>query len=134
MNDLTVRALAMLLSAASSVAMLYIGLYQSRTVERLWCPLNGRGCEAVANAPFARPFGVPDGYLGAVLYAIMLALLFIPVRQRWSAIGLIVLGVLAVAANILGVYDMSRLGSFCTYCLLTAMASPLLLWCLWRLR
>ena len=134
MNNLTVRGLAMLLSGASSGAMLYIGLYQSRIVERLWCPLNGQGCEAVADATFARPFGVPDGYIGAVLYAIILALLFVPLGQRWPSIALFVLGMLAVAANVIGVYDMSRLGSFCTYCLLTAGASPLLLWFLWRLR
>lgn len=114
--------------------MLYVGLYQGRLVERLWCPLNGKGCEAVADAPFARPSGVPDGYIGAGLYAIILALLFVPPGQRWAWSALRLLGVLAVAANVLGVYDMSRLGSFCTYCLLTTAASPLLLWALWRLR
>jgi uncharacterized membrane protein len=128
------RTLAIMLSAASTAAMLYIGLYQSRIVERLWCPVNGKGCEAVADAPFARPFGVPDGYLGAVLYAVILALLFVPSGQRWAWVTLLVLGVLAVAANIIGVYDMNRLGSFCTYCLLTTAASPVLLWALWRLR
>jgi uncharacterized membrane protein len=128
--------LSILLSAVSAGAMLYVGLYQSRMVERLWCPLNGKGCEAVADAPFARPFGVPDGFIGAVLYGIMLGLvvLVVPSGQRWAWIALVVLGVLAVVANVIGVYDMSRLGSFCTYCVLTTAASPLLLWALWRLR
>jgi uncharacterized membrane protein len=128
--------LSILLSAVSAGAMLYVGLYQSRMVERLWCPLNGKGCEAVADAPFARPFGVPDGFVGAVLYGIMLVLvvLVVPSGQRWAWIALVVLGVLAVVANVIGVYDMSRLGSFCTYCVLTTAASPLLLWALWRLR
>ena len=124
----------MALSAASAGAMLYIGLYQSRIVERMWCPLNGKGCEAVADAPFARPFGLPDGYIGAVLYAIMLGLLFVPTGERWAWPALLVLGVLAVAANVIGVYDMARLGSFCTYCLLTTAASPVLLWALWHRR
>ena len=114
--------------------MLYVGLYQSRIAERLWCPLNGKGCEAVADAPFARPFGVPDGYIGVALYASILVLLLVPSGQRWAGVALLVLGVLAVVANVIGVYDMARLGAFCTYCLLTTAASPLLLWALWRLR
>ena len=134
MTRVPFRILAVLLSAASAGAMLYVGLYQSRIVERLWCPLNGKGCEAVADAPFARPFGVPDGYIGAALYVMILTLLLLPTGQRWSWISLLALSVLAVAANIIGVYDMNRLGSFCTYCLLTTIASPLLLWALWRLR
>ena len=134
LNQVAHRVLAVALSAASAGAMLFIGLYQSRIVQRMWCPLNGKGCEAVADAPFARPFGLPDGYIGAVLYAIMLGLLFVPPRERWAWFALLVLGVLAVAANVIGVYDMAKLGSFCTYCLLTTAASPVLLWTLWRLR
>lgn len=128
------RALAIILSAASAAAMLYIGLYQSRVVERLWCPLLGKGCEAVADASFARPLGIPDGYIGAALYALILALLFVQTGQRWASVALIALGVLAAVANTIGVYDMARLGAFCTYCVLTTTASPVLLWALWRLR
>ena len=51
--------------------MLYVGLYQSRFVGHLICPVFAEGCEGVAAAPFARPFGIPDGYIGAVLYAVM---------------------------------------------------------------
>jgi uncharacterized membrane protein len=90
--------------------------------------------EVVADAPFAGPLGVPDGYLGAALYAIIGALPFVPSGQRWAWVTLLVLGVLAAAANVIGVCDMSRLGAFCTYCLLTTAASPLLLCALWRLR
>ena len=35
---------------------------------------------------------------------------------------------LAVLANVLGVFDMARLGAYCFYCLLTTLLSPLLLW------
>jgi uncharacterized membrane protein len=128
------RPVAIALSAASAGAMFYIGLYQSRIVEVMWCPLNGRGCQLVADAPFARPFGVPDGYLGALLYGLMLALLFGPTRERATHVVLVALGVLAVVANVIGVYDMARLGAFCTYCLLTTLASPVLLWAVWHLR
>ena len=128
------RALALILSVVSAAAMLYIGLYQSRVIERLWCPLLGQGCEAVADAPFARPLGIPDGYIAATLYVLILALLLVQSGQRWASMSLIALGVLAVMANVIGVYDMARLGAFCTYCLLTTAASPVLLWALWRVR
>lgn len=128
------RALAVILSAVSAAAMLYIGLYQSRVVERLWCPVLGSGCEAVADASFARPLGIPDGYIGAVLYALILALLLVQTGPRWVSLVLLALAVLGVVANVIGVYDMARLGAFCTYCLLTTAASPVLLWALWQLR
>ena len=69
------RLIAFGMAAASSAAMLYVGLYQSRVVKQLWCPLFDKGCEAVANAPFARPFGIPDGFIGAGLYIAILLLL-----------------------------------------------------------
>ena len=62
MTMFSTRLIGVGLAAASAAAMLYVGLYQSRVVERLWCPLLGDGCAAVADAPFARPHGVPDGY------------------------------------------------------------------------
>ena len=49
------QALAIILSVVRTAAMSYVGLYQSRAVERLWCPLLGKGREAVADASFARP-------------------------------------------------------------------------------
>src|SRR5712691_3461828 len=74
-------------------------LYQSRLVGRLLCPIFGDGCEGVADAPFARPFGIPDGYIGAVLYVVILALLFAP-PVRWVWIALLVLSAAATLANI----------------------------------
>src|SRR5258708_24475247 len=96
------RVLAYVLAASSAAAMLYVGLYQSRAVQHLWCPVFGKGCEAVADAPFARPFGIPDGYIAAVLYGIVLVLLLSPV-DRLSVWGpLLLLVVLATVANSLG--------------------------------
>jgi hypothetical protein len=31
----------------------------------LKCPVLKHGCEAVADAPFALPFGIPDGFIAA---------------------------------------------------------------------
>jgi uncharacterized membrane protein len=128
------RLAALGLSAASAASMLYVGLYQVRAVKKLICPLFG-GCEAVADAPFARPFGVPDGFIALGLYAVILALLLAPVpRAGWLTWTVLFLGALAVVVNILGIADMMRLGAFCFYCLLTTILSPILLWAIWASR
>jgi uncharacterized membrane protein len=126
------RTLAYLLSASSAAAMLYVGLYQSRAVRHLWCPVFGKGCEAVADAAFARPFGIPDGYIAAVLYGIILIFLLGPVEKLSVWIPLLVLVGLATLANALGVRDMAQLGHYCFYCVFTTVASPVLLWAVWR--
>ena len=126
------RFIAFGISAVSTAAMLYVGLYQGRFVGRLICPIFADGCEGVADAPFARPFGVPDGYIGAVLYALIAVLLLAPTgRGIWFA--LLALSGLATVANIIGVRDMMNLGSFCFYCVSTTVLSPVLLWVVWEL-
>ena len=127
------RFIALAVSAVSAAAMLYVGLYQSRFVGRLICPIFADGCEGVADAPFARPFGIPDGYIGTVLYALIAILLFVP-GGRWVWFALLALSALATLANIVGVRDMINLGSFCFYCLTTTILSPVLLWAVWELR
>jgi uncharacterized membrane protein len=126
------RLIALAVAAVSAAAMLYVGLYQSRFVGRLICPIFADGCEGVADAPFARPFGIPDGYIGAVLYVLIAVLLLVPAgRGVWFA--LLALSGMATLANIIGVRDMMNLGSFCFYCLATAVLSPVLLWAVWEL-
>ena len=127
------RFIALTVSAVSAAAMLYVGLYQSRFVGRLICPIFADGCEGVADAPFARPFGIPDGYIGTVLYVLIAILLFVP-GGRWVWFALLALSALATLANIVGVRDMINLGSFCFYCLTTTILSPILLWAVWELR
>jgi uncharacterized membrane protein len=127
------RLVALGVAAVSAAAMLYVGLYQSRFVGRLLCPIFAEGCEGVADAPFARPFGIPDGYIGAVVYVVILLLLLAP-AERWVWIALLALSGLATLANIVGVRDMANLGSFCFYCLMTTFLSPVLLGAVWQLR
>ena len=116
------------LSAASALAMLYVGAYQIRAIQHMICPLLKGSCEAVADAPFARPFGIPDGFIAAALYALLiLATLLIP-QFPWARYAVRILAAVAVTANVLGVFDMNRLGAWCFYCLLTTIASPVLLW------
>jgi uncharacterized membrane protein len=115
------------LAGASALAMLYVGAYQVRLVQHLKCPLVG-GCEAVADAPFARPWGIPDGFLAAGFYAVLILLVLLTTQFSWARFGVRGLAILATIANILGVIDMSRLGAFCFYCLLTTVLSPFLVW------
>ncbi len=132
-ND-SLRLWAVGLAAVSAAAMFYVGLYQSRAVRHIWCPVFNKGCEAVADAAFAKPFGIPDGYIAVGLYTAMILLLLGPVEKLWIWIPLLVLGALATLANFLGIRDMANLGSFCIYCILTTALSPILLWTVWRLR
>lgn len=124
------RMSAIILATLSGAAMLYVGLYQARAVDRLVCPWFG-GCEAVADAPFARPFGIPDGFIALGLYAVLFFVLVLPIPHRWAWPAALALAGLATLGNALGVYDMTRLGAFCFYCLLTTVLSPLLLWAVW---
>lgn len=124
----------MVLAAASLSAMLYVGLYQSRAIRHIWCPVFSKGCEAVADAGFARPFGIPDGYIAAAIYAMIFLLLWAPTEKPWIWLPLLILATAATIANVLGVRDMMNLGSFCFYCMLTTALAPVLLWEIWQLR
>jgi uncharacterized membrane protein len=122
------RQFVVALSVLSAAAMLYVGAYQIRAVQNLKCPLFGHGCEAVADAPFARPFGVPDGFIAAGLYGVMLALCLFSPRIAAVRYAIQTIAILATVANVLGVFDMARLGAWCFYCLLTTALAPLLVW------
>jgi hypothetical protein len=73
----------------------------------LICPIFADGCEGVADAPFAWPFGIPDGYIGTVLYRVIAILLLAP-AERWVWFALLVLSLLATFANIIGVMKLPR--------------------------
>ena len=108
--------------------MLYVGAYQVRAVTHLRCPLLGHGCEAVADAPFARPFGIPDGFIGAGLYVLLIGVALLNPHVVWVKYSLRGVAVLAGVANVLGVIDMSRFGAYCFYCLLTTALTPFVVW------
>lgn len=125
---------AMVLAVASMGAMLYVGLYQERAVRHIWCPVFSKGCEAVADAAFAKPFGIPDGYIAAGLYALIFLLLLVPTTKVWTWVPLLLVASAATLANFFGVRDMVNLGSYCFYCMLTTVLSPILVWEIWQLR
>jgi uncharacterized membrane protein len=130
---LSARNAVLALSVASALAMLYVGAYQIRAVEHLSCPLFKGGCEAVADAPFARPFGIPDGFLAVGMYAVLIVLAFLDPNVGWVRYSIRTLAILAALANGLGVYDMTRLGAFCFYCLITTVMAPFLVWAAFRM-
>lgn len=117
------RAVLIGLNATSLAAMAYVAAYQTRAVKHLVCPAFGRGCEAVANASFARPLGIPDGLLGVGMDSAMLAMAVVrrpSPRLVWVQFGFALLN---VATNSLGVRDMARLGQFCFWCSVTMVLS-----------
>lgn len=128
------RLLAMGLAAASTAAMFYVGLYQGRAVRHSGARFSTRAAKQSPMRRFARPFGIPDGYIAAGLDVAMILLLLGPVEKLWIWVPLLILASLATVANFLGVRDMANLGSFCFYCILTTALSPVLLWAVWRLR
>jgi uncharacterized membrane protein len=125
---ITARNVVLVTSAISALAMLSVGAYQVRAVEHLKCPLLKHGCETVADAPFARPFGIPDGFIAAAMYGLLILLAMIapelpPIRFAVRGVALV-----AVLANVLGMLDMTRLGAYCFFCLLTTILSPFIAW------
>ena len=125
---MTARNAVLAISGVSALAMLYVGAYQIRAVEHLKCPLLKHGCEAVADAPFARPFGIPDGFIAAATYGLLILLALAGREVAWVRYSLRAFALLAVIANVIGVADMTRLGAFCFFCLLTTAMSPFLAW------
>jgi uncharacterized membrane protein len=108
---LSAKSALIALSAVSALAMLYVGAYQIRAIEHMSCPLLKHGCEAVADAPFARPFGIPDGFIAAAMYGLLILLAVLGPQMIWARYSLRTLAMLAVLANALGVFDMARLGA-----------------------
>jgi uncharacterized membrane protein len=125
---MTARNVVLVTSAVSALVMAYVGAYQIRAVEHLKCPLLKQGCEAVADAPFARPFGIPDGFIAAAMYGLLVLLALIGPEMRWIRYAVRGVALVAMLANILGVVDMTRLGAYCFFCLLTTVLSPVLGW------
>jgi uncharacterized membrane protein len=125
---MTPRNVVLAISGVSALAMLYVGAYQIRAVEHLKCPLLKHGCEAVADASFARPFGIPDGFIAAAMYGLLILLALIGRETSWVRFSVRALAVLALLANVIGVADMTRLGAYCFFCLLTTAMSPFLAW------
>ncbi|MFL5450719.1 MAG: vitamin K epoxide reductase family protein, partial [Myxococcales bacterium] len=96
-------------------------LFQIRWLGGLACPAFGSGCESVALAPFANPFGVADGLLGAAWCGLICALAQVPRREAAALV--VALACMWLLVNAVGVLQMQQFGAFCFWCILTAVLS-----------
>jgi uncharacterized membrane protein len=131
------------LPAYSMLALALIGLgaavYVAQgnyTGQPLWCPVID-GCNAVVNSPYSRVFGVPMSYFGFIYYLYMFALAarlaFEPFSNslRFRAILYAAMG--AVSSMYFMYLQLAFIREVCSYCLIAAVTSFLLLFAaLWH--
>jgi uncharacterized membrane protein len=108
-------------ATASALAMLYVGFFQIGWLSHLACPGFGSGCESVALASFANPLGLADGLLGAALCGLIAAVA--QLKGKEAAATLVVLAFANLFANVVGLFDMRKLGAFCLWCTFSAILS-----------
>jgi hypothetical protein len=106
--------------------MLYVGAYQVRAVEHLVCPIFGRGCDTVADAPFAHLGGVSNALILAGLYGSLILLAVLEPSAKWVRHSIQGIALLIAAANLFGMADMMHIGTYSFYFLLTTAISPAL--------
>lgn len=117
--------MAMLLVAALATVGLAISLYIWRkqvTGAPLLCLT--RDCHRVINSPYARLFGVPNGALGALMFA-ALAVLALAIQGKFLLPGLWVIALIMTGAGlVLAAYltyvQFFILRGLCSWCLLSA--------------
>lgn len=87
------------------------------------------GCNAVAQSPYSRLFGIPYGVYGTVFYSFVFALTatVIAYPKRLAYFALYILGVVGFIASMLFVLVQANLiGEFCVYCLISAALATLI--------
>lgn len=94
------------------------------------------GCNAVAQSPYSRPFGIPLGVFGVLFYGITLviaaAALTVSFKQATRALlGVTVLGGLASVVFLLIQFFLIQ--AFCVYCIASAVISFALVGLSWLL-
>ena len=119
------------------LALTLIGIADAAYVARgnyngapLWCPILD-GCNTVVNSPYSRVFGVPMSYFGFIYYVFMFGLAariaFDPFSNslRFRAILYAALG--AVSSIYFMYLQLGFIHQICSYCLISAVTSLLLL-------
>lgn len=120
------------LAAIGFVTAGYLALFQLGVTTTVWDPIFGDGSMRVLESQVARTFPVPDALLGALAYALEIALGLIGDRNRWRTLPIAVLlyGVtsasLAVSAVGLLVAQPLVVGTWCSLCVLSALVSLLI--------
>ena len=96
----------------------------------LWCPILD-GCNTVINSPYSRVFGVPMSYFGFIYYLFMFGL---AVRLAYEPLSkslcfrTILYAALGAVSSIYFMYlQLGFIREICSYCLISAVTSFLLL-------
>lgn len=95
----------MLLSALSATGVVYAIFFKPKGICRR---ARLMGCEVVLVSPYARPFGVPLEYIGALWFAGTVPAYLIGAGAAWALLGIIGVAVLAALE--------AKLRAFCLYC------------------
>jgi hypothetical protein len=125
----TPQWLAIASCAAAIGTLVPITLYQSGVIGNLPEPPGSAfQADRLTKAPSARPFGIPDGYLGLASYGVTLGLLL---SQRRTPVMNIArhakLGLDGLVAGV-NVGRQVKQGKYCSWCLGTAAATGAMLW------
>jgi len=120
----------MLVLALIGIADAFYVARASYTGQALWCPIV-EGCNAVAQSPYARIFGVPLPYFGLAFYVYMFgaaALLAFDPFSRGLRLGVVLYTALGVSYSIYGMYlQLALIHAVCIYCLISAVITVVLL-------
>ncbi len=128
----SVRVPLVALAAIGFVAAAYLALFQLGVTTTVWDPIFGDGSRRVLESQVARTFPVPDALLGALAYALEIALGLIGDRNRWRTlpIAVVLYGLasasLAATAVVLLLAQPLLIGTWCSLCVLSALVSLLI--------
>jgi uncharacterized membrane protein len=126
----TLPAYSMLALSLVGIGVALYVAHGNYTGQTLWCPIID-GCNAVVNSPYSRVFGVPMSYFGFIYYLYMFALavrlVFEPFSKslRFRAILYSAMG--AISSFYFMYLQLNFIREMCSYCLISAVASLLLL-------
>jgi uncharacterized membrane protein len=125
----------LILSVVGIAAAAYVA-HGNYAGTQLWCPIVD-GCNAVINSPYSRVFGVPMSYFGFIYYLFMFGLAarlaYEPAANsvRFRAVLYAALGAISSAYFIY--LQLGVIAAICSYCLISAVTSFLLLFAaLWH--
>jgi uncharacterized membrane protein len=127
---ITLPAYMMLVLTVFGIAAAVYVAHGNFTGTPLWCPILD-GCNTVVNSPFSRIFGVPMSYFGFIYYVFMFGLaarlIYEPFSNtlRFRSVLYSALGALSSAYFIY--LQLGFIRAICTYCLISAATSFLLL-------
>ena len=120
----------MLVLALLGIADAVVVAHSNYTGQPLWCPVID-GCNAVANSPYSRVFGVPMAYFGFIYYMYMFALAarlaFDPFSPSLRFRAVLYSGMGAASSAYFMYLQLGFIRAVCSYCLISAATSVLLL-------